>query len=106
MVHDNRNKFCGSVLMRQGELTSFKDLNKPAPGPFFHTPPMAVSALASTDQYPAFSHARVDINHSSNLGATHTGGQYEDVHEPLYMVVVQAGANSICCTLRMVMMQA
>ena len=23
------------------------------PGPFFHTPFMAVSALASTDQYPA-----------------------------------------------------
>ena len=33
-------------------LTSLRDLNKLTPGPFFHTPPMAVSALASTDQYP------------------------------------------------------
>ena len=40
------------VVLNKHVLTSFRDLKRPSPGPFFQTPPMAVSAFASTDQYP------------------------------------------------------
>ena len=59
-------------------LTSFKDLNKLAPGPFFQTPPIAVSALASTDQYPAFRHARLTSGYTKQM---RENSQHKDVHE-------------------------
>ena len=39
-------------MVRKGP-TLLKDLKSPSPGPFFQAPPIAVSAFASTDQYPA-----------------------------------------------------